>query len=183
MVVVVLALAACGSSAPKHAKDTKKEAAGPVICRPQAREAMAGLLTAPATSISAVKGTGNNADPQCTFATKLPDGRRVSAVVNVDSGPEPYFVLERTEIENSQVFGPQRMEAAPQAITRVGLMADWFPAHTQLMATDGVRLITTTVTWHGVKQGRRIALARVMTVPYLKLTKRGQAAAKGYPSG
>ena len=65
----------------------------------------------------------------------------------------------------------------------MGIEADWFPAREQLMATDGVKLITTTVNWNGVTQRHRLALAKAFTKPYIKVTKRGKAAAKGFASG
>jgi hypothetical protein len=39
------------------------------------------------------------------------------------------------------------------AVTHLGLEAAWFPPKSQLMAADGVRLITVTVSWPG--QSRR----------------------------
>ena len=73
-----------------------------------------------------------------------------------------------------------RLPAPPQAIN-MGLAADWFPAREQLMATDGLKLITTTVSWVGVAQKHRLALAEAFTKPYIKVTRQGRAAANDYP--
>ena len=94
-------------------------------------------------------------------------------------------MLERTIVEASQIFGGQRLSPAPQNVAGLGLEAAWFPAETQLEATDGTRLITTTIVdWPGAASKRKVRLARAMTSPYLK-TPHGKAAqklAKGYPS-
>lgn len=97
------------------------------------------------------------------------------------SGPQPYFILERTEIEQSQVFTPNRQHPAPQTIMGLGLEAAWFPASQQLMATDAVRLIDVTVDWPGARQAQERKLGIALARPYLKNTKRGEKLAKGYP--
>ena len=71
--------------------------------------------------------------------------------------------------------------AAPPQTINMGIGANWFPAREQLMATDGLKLITTTVTWKGVTQKHRLALAKAFTKPYIKVTEQGRAAVKGYP--
>ena len=50
------------------------------------------------------------------------------------------------------------------------------------MATDGLKLITVTVTWHGTKLARQRAVAEALTRTYLK-QKTSKSLAKGYPSG
>ena len=88
-------------------------------------------------------------------------------LVNVARGPQPYFILERTIVEASQVFGAKRLSPAPVSVSRLGLEASWFPAEQWLMATDGYRLITASVEWRGARQSREIALATAATRPYL----------------
>jgi hypothetical protein len=53
------------------------------------------------------------------------------------------------------------------------------------MATDGYRLITTTISWRRAKLNRKIALAESVTRPYLHTPhgKVAQAIADGYPPG
>ena len=118
--------------------------------------------------------------PQCTYATGA--GRREIKLLADDyKGSQPYFILDRTAEEAGQVFVPTRVVAPPVAINHIGLLAVWFPAREQLMATDGLKLITTTVTWKGVTQRHRLALAEAFTKPYIKVTKQGRAAAKLFP--
>jgi hypothetical protein len=88
-------------------------------------------------------------------------------------------VLERTALEASQQFTAVRLVAPPQAVPRLGLEADWFPAETQLMATDGIRLITVSVKWSHSTRKRALAVALART--YLKRSKKGVSLAKGYP--
>jgi hypothetical protein len=140
---------------------------------------MARLLKLSPDRIVVAAGTGNNGMPQCSYSAQVAGHKRVEATANVDTGPQPYFILERTAIEASQQFAPTRLSPAPQAVTRLGIEADWFPAETQLMATDGIRLITVSVSWRD--SSRKRALAEALTRPYLKRSKKGVALAKGYP--
>jgi hypothetical protein len=146
---------------------------------------MARFLTVAPASITASASTGTNGMPQCSFTARPAARDRVNAIANVDNGPQPYFRLERTVVEASQVFTPTRLTPAPQAITGLGLEADWFPGYPQLMVTDGIRLVTVSVTWPGVSQGRQRTLAEALARTYLR-TPHGKAAAalaKGFPSG
>jgi hypothetical protein len=183
----VLLVAGCGwsSTAAKRPAADHHRAAAPTLCEPKVLDAIARFLTLPAAKITSSQSVGNDAEPQCTFVTHVAGGRRVAVVANVGVEVGAYFILERTEVEASQMFAPTRLSPAPQAIPRLGLEADWFPAETHLMATDGTRLVTTTVIWRGASQARKTALATVVTGPYLK-TPHGKAAiakAEGYPSG
>ncbi|MBV8987784.1 MAG: hypothetical protein JO372_04400 [Solirubrobacterales bacterium] len=146
---------------------------------------MARFLAVPTGSVATSASTGNNDMPQCSFTVHLPAGKRVDATANIDNGPQPYFRLERTTVEASQVFTPSRLSPAPEAVTGLGIEADWFPAYPQLMATDGLRLITVSVTWRGATQGRERRLAEALTRTYLTTPHRKAAAAlaKAYPSG
>lgn len=183
----VLLVAGCGgSSTPaKPPSAAHRRAAAPTLCEPNVLDAITRFLKVPTAKITATESVGNDAEPQCTFVTHVAGGRRVSVTANVGVEVGAYFILERTEVEASQMFAPTRLSPAPQAVPRLGLEADWFPAETHLMATDGTRLVTTTVIWRGAGQARKTALATVVTRPYLK-TPHGKAAiakAEGYPSG
>jgi hypothetical protein len=135
----------------------------------------------PPDSIVATPSTGNNAMPQCSFRARAANTGRVAATANLYTGPQPYFILERTAVEAAQVFGAKRLVPAPQAIMGLGLEADWFPAETQLMATDGIRLITVSVSWRHTGQARQRALAEAIGRVYLRQSKRGVSLAKAYP--
>jgi hypothetical protein len=141
---------------------------------------MARFLTVAPNRIALAASTGNNSMPQCSFRARVAGKARVDATANVDNGAQPYFVLERAAIEAAQQFTVSRMIAAPQAVTGLGIEADWFPAETQLMATDGIRLITVSVSWRGSPQARQRALAEALARTYLSHPKR-RSLAKGYP--
>jgi hypothetical protein len=177
-------LCGCGHSAPAKKAAAHHGSRAPGVCAPAALDAMARTLAVKAASIATGVSTASNAMPQCAFSTRLRHGRSVEVTVNVDNGPQPYFVLERTIVEASQTFTAQRASPAPVAVPGLGLEASWFPAETHLEVTDGFRLITATVDWPGATQTREIALARAMAAPYLKTPhgKEAQALAKGYPS-
>jgi len=140
---------------------------------------MAGFLGIQAQEIATAQSKGTTGNPECLYTTGT-GAHAIKLLADDYTGNQPYFILERTAEEAAQVFVPKRTVAPPQAIS-MGLEADWFPAREQLMATDGLKLITTTVKWKGVTQKHRLALARAFTKPYIKVTKRGRAAAHGYP--
>jgi hypothetical protein len=165
------ALVGCGSSGSSTSQTTARVAAKPAappLCLPKAEVALSRFVGVHASEITNSPGKGDNAEPQCTLKVRLTDGRRMSVVANLDSSPQPYFRLERTAVEATQQFSVTRNVAAPQTIKGLGKDADWYPAEQQLQTTDGVRLITVTVTWHGVSQGRRRALAVAVARPYLR---------------
>lgn len=181
---VAALLCGCGHSAPSKAAAAHPGSAGSTLCPPPARDALTHALALARSSIATAVSRGSNGMPQCTFSARPPHGGRVEVVVNVDDGPQPYFVLERTIVEASQSFTAQRLSPAPESVLGLGLEAAWFPAQSHLEATDGYRLITTTVDWPGAAPKLEIATARAMTAPYLRSPngKAAQALAKGYPS-
>jgi hypothetical protein len=164
MLVLVAGPAGCGGSrGTRHA--SRKSAAGP--CRPAPLRAIAAFLSVPAGAVSQTASTGNNAMPQCTYEAPVAHAGRVSLTANVDNGPQPYFRLERTQVEEGQVFTPSRIVPAPVAISGLGLEADWFPQQQQLMATDGRILVTVGVSWRHAPQRRRVALDEAVARSYL----------------
>ncbi len=135
-------------------------------------------------SITTVASIGNNAMPQCSFTANTPGHKPVGLTANVDTSPSPYYRLERTAVETTQVIGPSRELPVPSPVAGLGLEAYWFPTQTQLKSTDGVRLVTVSVNWPGAKESRKLTLAAAVSRTYLT-TPRGQTAqalAKGAPS-
>jgi hypothetical protein len=171
---VAVALAGCGSA---H----KPQSPSARLCLAPARQIVARALALHADEITPVPGTGNNAEPQCSFKANLPGGRQFVLTVNVDPSPQPFTVLSRTIEEGQQVFGPRRLVPAPVAVLHLGLLASWFPNSSHLMSTDGVRLVTTTVIWSGARQAREIRLATQISRLYLG--KLRPSLAHGAPSG
>jgi hypothetical protein len=118
----VMLLAACGgSSSPKHAAAKPGSAA----CNVGAKGAMAVFLRIPAQQISTSEATGTTGNPQCTYVEGR-GRRRIKLLADYYTGPQPYFILERTAIEASQVFVPTRTVPPPQTVN-MGLEADCFP--------------------------------------------------------
>jgi hypothetical protein len=116
--------------------------------------------------------------PQCTFTAR----DHVSLTVNIYTGPQPYFLLERTAVETGQMLVPTHAAPPPQTVTGLGIDAYWFPDRNQLMSTDGVRLITASVSWAGASLARQLALATALSRMYLTVPRRSNGLAKGYPS-
>jgi hypothetical protein len=187
MSVALAVLTGCGGGAPhKQTTPTTASTKAPASpCAARSRDAVAQFLALPPADVSTTAGTGNNGMPQCTFAARPAKASAVSATANVDNGPQPYFILERTAVETSQLWGPKRFVPAPTAIDNLGIEADWFPNLSQLMSTDGLRLITVTMQWPGTPLARRIGLAEALSRTYLKKLSPQQVdqLAKGAPAG
>jgi hypothetical protein len=186
--LVALTPAACGGTQTKTTATTRAAVHRPVPagpCHQSVRDIVAQSFQVAPASVTTAVGTGNDGNPQCTYATRLPGGKRVSVNADVYTGPQPYFVLERTVVEAAQPFTPTRLSPAPQAVTGLGLDASWFPNRDQLMSTDGLKLLTVTVAWPGASRNREVAVATAVSRPYLKhLTpKQAEAVANGFPCG
>jgi hypothetical protein len=177
-----LLLAACGSSkSSSHTRSTGHRASTHTLCLPEVKALLATTLSVDPGTITTATGVGTNGNPQCTFTAHTARHTRVAITANEYSGPQPYFILERTEIEASQVFTPSRLSPAPQTIMHLGLEAAWFPATQALMATDAIRLIDITFRWPGASQAQKRRLGIALARPYLKGSKQGEKLAKGYP--
>jgi hypothetical protein len=88
--------------------------------------------------------------------------------VSVNSEPQPYAVLERAAEEEAQMFTTMRTTPAPQHLAHLGLEAYWFPLEQHVLATDAVRLITSTiVSWSHVPKRRWKSVAASVARPYL----------------
>jgi hypothetical protein len=159
-----LTLVGCGTSSRSSATSTPAAARPkpPPVCVPAAGIVIARQARVRAGALQARATTGNNAEPECHFR-----GPGVSVVVNVDSSPQPYQRLERTIDEDSQQFGTERTFTPPVTVPKLGLDAAWVPDESQLLTTDGRRLLTVTVAWRGKKRARQIALATLVARRYL----------------
>jgi hypothetical protein len=180
-------ISGCGGSTPHgqptHATASSNAPASP--CAAASRDAVARFVALPPADVSITAGTGNNGMPQCTFTARPANATAVSATANIYNGPQPYFILERTAVETSQLFGAKRLVPAPTAINDLGIEADWFPNLSQLMSTDGLQLITVTVHWPATRSARQIGLAEALSRTYLKKLSPQEVdqLAKGAPSG
>jgi hypothetical protein len=72
------------------------------------------------------------------------DGSDLSAVVYLDSAPQPFTRMEREQVELWQnvEWSHRAANAAPRPVGHLGLGGYWFPLQSRLLTTDGVRLIT-----------------------------------------
>jgi hypothetical protein len=138
-----------------------------MVCVPRARAAMARFLAVPSRTVAGRASVANNGMPQCALSVGFNAASRVLVVANVDTAPQAFFRLERTAEEAAQNFTSPRVVAPPQQLTGLGLDADWFPSSQQLMTSDGVRLITVSVSWSGAAAARRRGLAEAVARPYL----------------
>jgi hypothetical protein len=181
--LAALLISGCGGSKPKvhHAQAASAPTSLATVCLPAARQTVARFFALPVRSVSVASSTGNNAEPQCSLRALRRGRPAVRVLANVSTASEPYFVLERTIVEASQIFTARRASPAPQAIPGLGIEASWFPEEMQAMTTDGVRLITVTPTWRHSTQAQKRSLSVAVARLYLTHPKNGAALAKGYP--
>jgi hypothetical protein len=172
--VLAALLAGCGSSgggttatqvATTNRVDTQGSA---VAARP--------LPTACAARARAALGDGTRSD--AFPASNGADGCRLTAsgltaIVLLDSAPQPYYRLEREVTEFGQNVDWTKVppSAYPRTIKHLGLDANWFPLQSRLLTTDGVRLIT--IKLHGpldpaAKRDLAVRLAHVYLGPLQK---------------
>jgi hypothetical protein len=181
--LATLFVSGCGHSGSAGHTTSAHSSSSPsaTVCLQDARDDVARFLAVPSSAVAVAVSTGNNSMPQCSFRARAAAAERVDVTANLDSAPQAYFRLERTAIEAGQQFGAVRTVAPPQAVTRLGLEADWFPTEAQLMTTDGVRLITVSVSSRGETPGHERALAEEVARTYLRHPKAGASLAKGFP--
>jgi hypothetical protein len=141
-----------------HTRTTATAKAQPV-CLPAARAVVAAL-----GAVGEKQETGSNAAPQCVYTVP---GKHLVVTVNLDASPQPYARLERAIVEDGQQFSSQRIFSPPVTVPHLGLDAAWVPDTSQLLTTDGVRLITVTVDWPHSRQAQRRALSRREAALYL----------------
>ncbi len=171
-------LAGCGGA-------SKPALALKAPCTLAARAALAHQLGVRPSSVTAARSVSNTASLQCVYRARIA-GKPVTVTVLDYTGPSPYFIAERTEVEDSQVFGPTATHPPPLAVTGVGLMANWFFDLDNFQATDGHRLITVTVVWDHKRQSVQRAIAVAVTRPYMHPPVGEKAINQlvyGYPSG
>jgi hypothetical protein len=75
--------------------------------------------------------------------------------------------LDREAVETTQTVLWSHSGTTPAPITGLGEAAYWLPSESRLLATDGVRLVSVVVAWHGARQARRLRLAAAMARTYL----------------
>jgi hypothetical protein len=142
---VALAVAGCGSTIGHHAPAAKRASAKtlPTPCAAQAQTALAAALHTSRQAISPRPFTPPSGAAACRF--KAPG---LDVVATLDSAPQVYYRFERTTVEYYQnvIWAHLGEEALPIDIHHLGLDADWIPPRRQIITTDGVRLITVTVT-------------------------------------
>lgn len=167
MATVVVLASGCGASGTHATSEHHRASRSASVCLPGARAAVGRSLAVPTGAVAFAQTTGDNAEPQCSYKARLANGKRVTIIANVDSSPQPYFRLDRTYEEAEQVFTPNRLTPPPQNIKGLGLEADWFPMQSQLMTTDGYRLITMSFKWPGATQKRERTVGETVSRTYL----------------
>jgi hypothetical protein len=163
--LLALAVLGCGGGRTHSVTSTARHAGRPSVCSPAALAALRSVLRVPSAAIHTRVTTDNSNQPECFFSVPV---RRLRMWVSVSSEPQPYAVLERAAVEEAQMFTATRTTPAPQHVAHLGLDAYWFPEENHVLATDAVRLITSTiVSWPRVPKPRWKVVAAAAARPYL----------------
>ena len=133
------------------------------VCAERARRALAGFLKVGESRVSMRPGVAGSGDRTCTLGVR----GAARAVVDINTDPQVYFVLERTIVENAQLKSFQPAHPSPIQITHLGLDAAWFPDADYLLTTDGVRLVKVSVTWPHATERDRIEVGRLLAPRFL----------------
>jgi len=145
VIASALALAGCGSSASHHAPPRKRTIATtlPGPCSPLARTALANALHLSSSAISPRPFTPPSGLAACRFTAP-----HLNVVATLDSAPQAYQRFNRTTVEYEQnvVWAHLGAKASLVNIPHLGLDAYWVPPQREVITTDGIRLITVTVT-------------------------------------
>jgi len=161
---VALLLSGCSGSLRTQPHATAHKTVS--ICASETKSAIARALDA--NTVSAKRSVGGNGMPQCAFLAHRHAGA-VSVLVNVDSGPQAPFRLERTVVEATQLFGPAPPGwEAPIGVRGLGAYASWFARQDELMASNNVDLLTVSVNWPHEPRAGMIRLARMAIAPYMR---------------
>ena len=100
------AIAGCGGGASHQRRAAKATAhQAPTLCSVATRALLARAAGVAPGAVQTGTGTSNEGAPQCMFRAP---GLKVTAII--DSGPQPYFRLERTVVEEAQQFSQVRLE-------------------------------------------------------------------------
>ena len=145
------------------------DAASDAVCHPATSvAAVAAAAHIEPADIRITTSLGNNGMPQCTFAPRDHAGDP-SVKINIDSGPQARYRLDRAVTEASQIFGvPPPGWHPPIGLNGLGPDASWFPELGALMALSGsgIDLLTVDVSWPRAPRKAKIALARRIIVPF-----------------
>ena len=127
-----LALAACGSSAPRHEGVVQRACSARTSAVLRAGAPHAGAVTASAF-------TAPSGDRGCRYSAP----GAVSVTVDIDTAPQAHYRLDRQVVEYGQnvIWSHQGSRTYPRYIAHLSMEADWLPVPRELLATDGVRIV------------------------------------------
>jgi hypothetical protein len=150
-VALLLLGGAPATPAPAHAR-----LAPPCAHRARAAISGGGVTAKPFTAPSGAAG--------CRL-----ESSELSAIVMLDSAPQPYTRMEREQVELWQnvEWSHKTARAAPRPVGHLGLGGYWFPVQSRLLTTDGVRLVTIKVRSRTDDSARRKSLATRLAGIYL----------------
>ena len=141
---VAFALAGCGTAshhAPTYRRTSAKTLSGP--CSAGARASLATSLHISPSAIAPRPFTPPSGVAACRFTAP-----HLIVVATLDSAPQAYQRFNRTTVEYEQnvVWAHLGAKANLVNIPHLGLDADWIPPQHEVITTDGIRVITVTVT-------------------------------------
>ena len=109
-------------------------------CSPRARATLARAASVATSSVRAKPFTASSGAESCHLQSS---GGDLDVVSELDSAPQPYFRMEREQVEFWQnvEWSHKTARASPRPVKHLGLDGYWFPLQSRLLTTDGVRLV------------------------------------------
>ena len=160
----------CGGAAHRGAHANAARAVGlPAPCSAQARRVLARSSGIAVDSVLSSPFTSSGGAASCRFSARERAGGPLAVVAELDSAPQAYYRLVREVVEFGQnvIWDHLGAGAEPDPISHLGLAADWFPSENQLLTTDGVRLITISVSSLPAGAGADARVAASLARTYL----------------
>jgi hypothetical protein len=163
-----LAVGGCGGAATPVGHHRAAAAAGGA-CTSRALATLAAATAIPASAITNARYVATDGSAGCRFTAGRAAGGPLAVAVEINAAPQAYEHLDRQVVEYSQgvLWFHEGEHAYPLSILGLGLEADWFPAESKLMTTDGVRIVSVTVSAAPRRAGSGETLATKLARLYL----------------
>ena len=163
-VLATAVIAGCGGSAHPAASGVVRAA-----CSARTATALGQEGGASAIAIAQHAFTPPSGSKACRFSAA--GSRPLSVTVTIDSAPQAHFRLDKEVVEYGQtiIWSGQGSRPYPQYLAHLAMEADWLPVPRELLATDGVRIVSVTVArWPGASPASAERAAEKVVRLYLR---------------
>ena len=160
-------LAGCGAAHSKSGSGALS-AYVRVACSPRTVAVLARDSSQPRASIRAAAFIAPSGSEGCRY--RAPGARGPDVTVELDAAAQAYYRLDREVVEYSQnvIWAHQSPKVYPQYIPRLGIEADWLPSPQELVSTDGLRVVSVSMSRWIARAGAAELAAEDVARLYLK---------------